>query len=102
MTQRVRFALVNASSPAAEHHAAVHQTAGSTTDGRCPALTPERIMTQQTEFLKNVRETFTKAQTNAAQRLGALEGDARKVIGGLVEKGRASQKDLSEKLSKLA
>lgn len=44
-------------------------------------------MTQQVEFLKNV---FTKAQTNATERLGAL-----------VEKGKASQKDLSERIAKL-
>jgi hypothetical protein len=47
-------------------------------------------MSQQAEFLKNVRETFVKAQTNATQRLGAL-----------VEKGKASQKDISDRLSKI-
>jgi len=47
-------------------------------------------MIQQAEFMKNVRETFTKAQTTAAGRLETL-----------VEKGRASQKDLADRLARL-
>lgn len=57
-------------------------------------------MPEQTEFLKNVRERFTGVQSKATERWGALNQDARKVFDGLVEKGRVSQRDLSERLQK--
>lgn len=55
-------------------------------------------MAEQVEFLKTVRERFSGVQA----RLGTLNDDARKVFEGLVEKGRESQKDLSERLQKVA
>jgi hypothetical protein len=59
-------------------------------------------MAEQTEFFKTVREGITSAQAKATQRFEALEGDARKALDGLVEKGKASQKDIVERLGKLA
>jgi DNA-binding Lrp family transcriptional regulator len=58
-------------------------------------------MSEQTDFLKTVREGLTSVQTVAARRLEALEGDARKALGELVEKGRDSQKELAERLGRL-
>lgn len=47
-------------------------------------------MLQQSEFVKNVRASVQSAQARATEKLGALEGEARKVIDGLVERGRGS------------
>lgn len=58
-------------------------------------------MSEQTDFLKTVREGLSAVQTVATRRLEALEGDARKVLGDFVEKGRDSQKELIERLSRL-
>ncbi|MFM2152203.1 MAG: hypothetical protein RL199_638 [Pseudomonadota bacterium] len=58
-------------------------------------------MADQTDFLKTVREGLNTVQTVAVRRLEALEGDARKALGDLVEKGRDSQKELLERLGKL-
>jgi hypothetical protein len=58
-------------------------------------------MSEQTDFLKTVREGLSAVQTVATRRFEALEGDARKVLGDFVEKGRDSQKELIERLSRL-
>lgn len=58
-------------------------------------------MMQQPEFFKNVRESvvavqsratekFGAVQNRANEKFGAIEGEARKVIDGLVERGRES------------
>lgn len=57
-------------------------------------------MNQQTEFFRTVRETVTAAQAKATARIDAIEGDARKALTGLVEKGKESQKDLTALLDK--
>jgi hypothetical protein len=59
-------------------------------------------MAQQAEFLKNVRENLNAVQAKATARLETLNGTASKAISEIVEKGKAQQKDLSEKLSKFA
>lgn len=47
-------------------------------------------MMQQTEFFKTVRDSVVAAQSRATEKFGAIEGEARKVIDGLVERGRES------------
>lgn len=47
-------------------------------------------MMQQTEFFKNVRDSVVAVQSRATEKFGAIEGEARKVIDGLVERGRES------------
>lgn len=47
-------------------------------------------MMQQTEFFKNVRESVVAAQARATEKIGSIEGEARRVIDGLVERGRES------------
>lgn len=47
-------------------------------------------MMQQPEFFKNVRESVVAAQSRATEKFGSIEGEARKVIDGLVERGRES------------
>ena len=49
-------------------------------------------MSEQVEFLKNVRERFVVVQNKATERLGTLNQDAKKALEGLVEKGRTIQK----------
>lgn len=56
----------------------------------------------QTELIDTVRKTFEAAQAVAATRLEGLEGDARKVVSELVEKGRHSQRNIAERLQRLA
>jgi polyhydroxyalkanoate synthesis regulator phasin len=58
-------------------------------------------MTEQAEFLKSVKDSFSSAQAKATARIETLSGDARKLFDDLVERGRVSQKDLSEKFQKL-
>jgi hypothetical protein len=53
-------------------------------------------MSEQAEFLKNVRERLNGVQT----RLETLNHDAKKVFDDLAEKGRESQKDLATRLQK--
>lgn len=45
-------------------------------------------MLQQSEFVKNVRAGVQSAQARATEKLGAIEGEARKVLDGLVVRGR--------------
>lgn len=59
-------------------------------------------MSEQVEFFKSVREGFSAVQAKATQRIEALEGDAKKALNELVEKGRLSQKDLIERLGRIA
>ncbi len=59
-------------------------------------------MAEQVEFFKSVREGFSAVQAKATHRFEALEGDARKALNELVEKGRVSQKDLRDRLGRLA
>lgn len=56
---------------------------------------------QQAEFIKNVKDSFSSAQQKATARFEELSGDARKLFDDLVERGRTSQKDLTERLQKL-
>jgi hypothetical protein len=58
-------------------------------------------MSDQTDFLKTVRVGLSTVQTVATRRLEALDGNARKALGDLVEKGRDSQKELLERLGRL-
>ncbi len=58
-------------------------------------------MVEQSEFFKTVREGFSSVQAKASQRFEALEGDARKALNDLVEKGKLSQKDLFDRLGRL-
>jgi len=57
---------------------------------------------EQAEFLKTVRKSLTDAQARAAARIETLEGDAKKALGDLVERGRHSQKDIADRLQKIA
>lgn len=56
---------------------------------------------QQAEFLKSFKDSFSSAQQKATARFETLSGDARKLFDDLVERGRTSQKDLTERLQKL-
>lgn len=58
-------------------------------------------MMQQPEFFKNVRESVVAAQSLASEKFGALEGEARKVIDGLVERGRESLPQAKAKVEDL-
>lgn len=75
---------------------------GKTSEGRQDAANRGATMAEQTEFFKTVREGLTSAQAKATQRFEALEGDARKALTGLVEKGKVSQRDVVERLNRLA
>jgi uncharacterized membrane protein YheB (UPF0754 family) len=59
-------------------------------------------MSVQAEFLKNVRDNISTVQAKASARIESLNGSARKIISEVVEKGKTSQKDISERLSKIA
>jgi len=59
-------------------------------------------MALQAEFLKSVRDNLNTVQAKATARIESLNGSARKMISDVVEKGKHSQKDLSERLSKIA
>lgn len=59
-------------------------------------------MLAQSEFIKNVREGVVSVQEKATARLESLNGDARRRLEGLVERGRESQRDLADRLQKLA
>lgn len=56
----------------------------------------------QTELLDSVRKGIEAAQNVAANRLTGIEDDARKVVSELVEKGRHGQRNLSQRLQRLA
>lgn len=58
-------------------------------------------MLQQSEFIKNVRATVQSAQARATEKLGAIEGEARKVIDGLVERGKESLPQARAQLDEL-
>ncbi len=58
-------------------------------------------MTEQAEFLKSVKDSFSSAQAKASARIETLSGDARKLFDDLVERGRVSQKDISERFQHL-
>lgn len=56
----------------------------------------------QAELLGSVRKGIEAAQAVATTRLETLEGDARKVLSGLVEKGRDSQRNLTQRIQRIA
>lgn len=61
----------------------------------------EWTMTDQAEFLRTVKESLSSAQAKASARFETISGDARRLFDDLVERGRVSQKDLSERFQKL-
>jgi hypothetical protein len=58
-------------------------------------------MSEQADFLKNVRSRLNEVQSRASARIDTLNEDARKAFEDLVEKGRESQKDISERFQKV-
>ena len=58
-------------------------------------------MFNQQQFLKTVLNGLDAAQSQVSSRMGTLEGDARRLFGELVEKGRASQKDVESRLHRV-
>lgn len=57
-------------------------------------------MSEQVEFLKNVRERFVVVQNKATERIGTLNQDAKKALEGLVEKGRTTQHNITDLIQK--
>lgn len=57
---------------------------------------------EQAEFMSSVRRGFTAAQAVATARLESLNGDARRVFDDLVERGKTSQRDITERLQRIA
>ncbi len=58
-------------------------------------------MFSQQQLVKTVLGGLDAAQSQASARLGDLEGDARRVFSELVEKGRASQRDVESRLNRV-
>lgn len=77
------------------------KTAGT---GESPSecLSKRGVKMNQTELLSSVRKGFEAAQVVATTRLESLEGDAKRVVTDLFEKGRNSQRQLTERIQRIA
>lgn len=59
-------------------------------------------MSEKKDFLTSVRENLTQVQKTATAKVETLNGSAKKIFTEVVEKGKASQKNITVKLHETA